>query len=720
MTPKRNAYLLTEEDRDRIVDNLEHGLNWLKACGTGKIAESALRLRQDDGEWHSRCKAAEAAGEAVRAAQADATRARLPAAAATKAREASDGSGVRDSDATDTRVGADLPVNVVGVDANERGAREYAAPAKLAPATIAKPLPGLPPLPSRILPAPAQMPVQPGALDALLAPSKRAAEHTDDGAPDWQEFREDAAANYGTGIFGLFLWQGERLRIRGFAPCSPWWRWSIGQFYASGKRWGAWQVGRGGGKSKMMTELGALESLWQPREIPPGETWLFPYVSVIKPDARKRLAGLQSILLQGYGVQVEIGYPDGVATIDTVKNDGKASKLKDAGGNAIAFVSMASTIAALSGPNTLGIVLDELTKMRDAVTGANPSTEIVRTARQTFRSRANVHGFLCSSAMTKSGFHYETITAGQTALTFVATIGAEFIGYVLDVYERLARAEKDPEAAAMIREFAATLTADSTNVPTWLANPSQSPEATRAEEPDVMVWLREVGAFPQGGEGGTWDTLADVEIVRRAEAGHEEIADTVIGVAPSLDGSEWGIVAVSYLRNGTIAVTGDASGPVNGQTAAGRIRQQAARLGASVLCVASEHETRARSEIDASDPGSNHTPAIAKCSVYDASLLRVGPLRSLYASGRLCHAAGLQSLERIAREWLPSTGRSPRLEALAVAVKRFVDVYPWVAQGPAPEPMRGPTPGGTLLDRGENASGLLRRLGAHTGRDGVL
>jgi hypothetical protein len=125
-----------------------------------------------------------------------------------------------------------------------------------------------------------------------------------------------------------------------------------------------------------------------------------------------------------------------------------------------------------------------------------------------------------------------------------------------------------------------------------------------------------------------------------------------------------------------------------------------------VLAVAAPHAALVEQEIAAAFAGAGIPVApVAPQAIHDASVLRVGPLRTLYQRDRLRHAPGLEALASAVHGWTPDV-RSPRVEALVAAVTRLVACYPWIGAEVEQEPMRGPKPidaiylGGKAYDPG--------------------
>jgi len=417
---------------------------------------------------------------------------------------------------------------------------------------------------------------------------------------------------------------------------------------------------------------------------------------------------------------VKPSYPQGHPTIEN-KIDGEP--LTDLRGNPIAFVAFASTVAALSGPTTIGATVDEEAKLRGE--GANPSGEVITTLLQTFRARPGIRAIRCSSAWNTSGSHYGSIKAGDTDANYIARIGAEFMPPMLHGLESVAQweaAHGNHDAAARIRAHALTLTPESPNAGTWLGNPtlgnaSGQPwdgaavasrvelealdDETFAEIYEGMTraeaWLRENASVPRntGAQGGT--ALAAAKVTTVATADRTAFADVVIGVAPAGDGSpEWGIVVAGIGASGYVAIA-DSSAALTSANAAGLLAVLGAGHRASVLCVAREHEARLVAEVAAALSGlGSYAPPVWAAHVYDGAALRTGPLRSVLDAGRLTVAAGLSGLTRAIAAHRPAS-RSVRVEALACAVARLVACYPW-ASGPAEQaPLRAVPPVATMI-----------------------
>lgn len=303
------------------------------------------------------------------------------------------------------------------------------------------------------------------------------------------------AAEHAPGMLGFVLWQDVKLVAAGFPAMSEWWTFTLRAFYASGKRWLVVRVGRGGGKSTTLTRISSAENVFGERDVPPGQRWMWPFISVSTTDANRRIVEIVAIL-------GAINVP----TERVTRGNNPTIELVDMRGNAIGWVALASTIAGVSGPSTTGATIDEEAKLRDSKKNANPSTEILASLLQTFRARAGIRAVRCSSAWTdETNSHAAAIKDGDTLANHVGRIGHPFLDVVLRGLADVAAwedARGDAGAATRIRAYAATVTPMSPNIPTWLANPTIGAVASRLEVeamptemldgmPRVVYWLRE-------------------------------------------------------------------------------------------------------------------------------------------------------------------------------------------------------------------------------------
>jgi len=357
---------------------------------------------------------------------------------------------------------------------------------------------------------------------------------SDSGQGDrWEQIQAEAA-RYAPGPFGRYLWIDAKCIAAGMPATGRWWRYSIGGLYASGKPWGFFCVGRGGGKSTTLEKFSGERSWLTPRRIPPGQTWTWPFISIGPDDANRRVDGLAAVF-RAVGLPI-IGEEDssGSKQRDGVKMTraprGSLS-LVDARGNPIQLASIAGTIGNVSGPSTIGLTIDEAAKLHDKTTNANPLAEIVASGAQTSRGRPDWQAIVSSSVWERTGTFWLLIEQGPNDSNYVADIGEEFLELAIGGFEAVARWEEqggpgrkpDPDAATRIRAHARSLTARSPMIPTWVANETfGNPEGVPWEGgalasrklvevlpasalggiPRVSFWLRENGSVPMDSGAG--------------------------------------------------------------------------------------------------------------------------------------------------------------------------------------------------------------------------
>lgn len=342
------------------------------------------------------------------------------------------------------------------------------------------------------------------------------------------------AAQLAPGPFGYFLWVDRACIAAGMPAASPWFRAEIGSFYSSGKMWGIFNVGRGGGKSTTLEKVAGDRSLFAPRRVPPGQVWTWPFISVGPDDANRRVDGLAAVY-RACGLAV-IGEEDESGTrakegVKITRAPRGSLTLDDAAGNAIQLGSIAGTIGNVSGPSTIGLTVDEAAKLHDKTSNANPLAELIASLAQTSRGRPGWQAILCSSSWDRSGTFWQLVEQGDNDSNFVARIGRDFLDAALRGFESVAAWEAqggpgrapDPKAAETIREHARSLTAASPMIPTWVANPTLGhpeakawdgaalatrklvdvlPERALGGIPRVLFWLRENGSLPMASGAG--------------------------------------------------------------------------------------------------------------------------------------------------------------------------------------------------------------------------
>lgn len=349
-------------------------------------------------------------------------------------------------------------------------------------------------------------------------------EPEDGEAPDYEAFRSEAYGTYGDGpgLYPLLLLQDDRLVTAGYTPMSPWWRWSLHEFFRAieeaRKRWGVWLAGRGMGKSTTLTRLAAAVGVWGQRSVPPMQRWVCPFISVRPTDADTRLAEIGGILTSAYGAVGTDAKGNAALPDITAPRSVPTIKLNDANGQAIAYNSLASTIGNVKGPNCFSVIFDEEAAMRHG--GSNPSGEILASIIGAFRARDGIFGVRCSSAWEREGSHWNAVEAGDTVTNFVATIGAAHLDVAMSGFLDAAEWEEakgaGKVAADKIRAHVGTLTAASRGIPTWVGNPTIGPVASRIDMEalddktlDALypgltrfdAWLREFGSVPPVAKG---------------------------------------------------------------------------------------------------------------------------------------------------------------------------------------------------------------------------
>jgi len=259
-------------------------------------------------------------------------------------------------------------------------------------------------------------------------------------------------------MFAELMWQDERLVAAGFPPISDWWKGVLRDFYAGGKIRLVPQVGRRGGKSSTLCRVAVCEVLHGSHDVPPGDTGVFAFVSVKKPEALERLGTIREIL-DALGVDYE---PSG----DVIQLSGTRR----------AFRVYAASFRTSVGFTGIGLVFDEVSRWRDSDTGANPATEVLRSLRPTIVTMPNAREFLSSSPFSTLDAHYEAFERGDTAEQTVV------------------------------------------NAPTWVANPTLSKDRCRQLEQDEATFDREYGAVPMSGGLATFVDHRELEAAVRTAA----------------------------------------------------------------------------------------------------------------------------------------------------------------------------------------------------------
>lgn len=334
---------------------------------------------------------------------------------------------------------------------------------------------------------------------------------------DGDELAPDDCSAFGVGPMARLLWLDAKLVARGFPPISAWWALVLTQFYASGKRWFVARVGRRGGKSSTLCRVAVAEAIWTERDLPPGTIGVFSIISVDMAEATDRIDTIEKIL-EALGYRKIEGEPQSKFEFSrSAKNNRPRIALQDAQGHPIEFRVYPATIAGVSGHTSIGSLCDEAAKWRDEKTAANPADQVLKSLNPTMTTQRAAHLFMVSSAFSTIDRHHDAISDGDDDRQYVARLYADACerdrtqrleaarmlrlqaSATFSAHERASRIK----AAEQLEESAAKLDATSTDIPTWIANPTRTIEETRLDEPDLETWFREYASIPTGG-GATY------------------------------------------------------------------------------------------------------------------------------------------------------------------------------------------------------------------------
>lgn len=336
------------------------------------------------------------------------------------------------------------------------------------------------------------------------------------GRDRWARPREEAAA-LGPGLFGWLLWL--EARIGAHNARAPAWECLpampaplldiFGKFWASGKQELLVRGGRGLGKSTMFLRAILVDAFFGPRVVNGGEIAIFPELSTDMDEANLKVSGYAALLkilgLQHDPTRREDAGEEGTFRVLTAQRGRSRIQLVNAEREHLEFRVYPATVAAMSGPTLKGMRADEEAKWKHSSSeGTNSAEEVLDAARPAFRGRPHAHLYRVSSAYLAKGSHFEDVEEGDTPTRMVARIG-EYLTLARDGFEARALVSS-PADAAEIRAYAATLTPDSPNLPSWF-NPSLDPRTLAAR--NVRVWLREYGSLSTGGDedGDFFDPL---------------------------------------------------------------------------------------------------------------------------------------------------------------------------------------------------------------------
>jgi hypothetical protein len=284
-----------------------------------------------------------------------------------------------------------------------------------------------------------------------------------------------------------------KLAAAGFPALSAFWRETFEAWYAGFRRQLVVRVGRRGGKSSSLCRLLVLEALYGGHVIPPGDVGIAAVVSVDRKEAARRIMTVAAIL-DAIGARYE-------------KRDG-ALHLVD---RPIVVQPFTASIAGVSGGTCIFALCDEVAKWRDADTGANPATEVLRSLRPTMATQPRARIVLSSSPLGSLDAHAKAFDEGDTGFQKTAS------------------------------------------APTWEANPTITEADTRELEPDEATRQREYGAVPA--EGSVESIYAPVVLDGASRKGALALAarpgwSYVAAIDPATRGNAWTLVVATVDERG--------------------------------------------------------------------------------------------------------------------------------------------------------------------------
>jgi hypothetical protein len=281
------------------------------------------------------------------------------------------------------------------------------------------------------------------------------------------------------------------LQVKGFPATSPWWHETIRRWYASGRRQLTARVGRRGGKSSTLSRLGVVEALYGEHKIPPGDTGVVAIISTRREEAAERIGTVKAIL-DALGVKYAPWGEHGVRLV----------------GRPLGFRVYTASIAGVSGFTAIFVFADEVAKWKDADTGQNPATEVLRSVRPTMLTQPNARIALSSSPLGQWDAHYDAFEEGETELQVTA------------------------------------------HAPSWVANPTVTETETRMLEPDPATHEREYGAVPQAEVAESLFTSTELDAATRSgplTVPREDVVSYSAAIDPGTRGNSW-TFAVGSLR----------------------------------------------------------------------------------------------------------------------------------------------------------------------------
>jgi hypothetical protein len=279
------------------------------------------------------------------------------------------------------------------------------------------------------------------------------------------------------------------LAAKGHHPLTPWWRDTLGRWYATpGANTLVGRVGRGGAKSHTSVKVSLNETLYGNWSVPPGERHFWAYVSKSKDEAAQRL-----LLIERFLRDLGIGFD----------RQGDEIALRDLPRGWRVF---AATIGAVSGFRCFGYSADELAKWQAGTDLANPAGEVCASLNAMTITHPGARRVLISSPLGTLDYHHECFARGDTADQITAV------------------------------------------APSWVANPNGiTEEQTHKAEPDERVWRREYAAIPQAGLSSAFDPAAVERAFRSPPVAADSAAPVCIVDASSGGGDAFTWAIAQYV-----------------------------------------------------------------------------------------------------------------------------------------------------------------------------
>ena len=278
----------------------------------------------------------------------------------------------------------------------------------------------------------------------------------------------------------------DRLLVReGFPATSPWWLATLERFYESARRQLVLRVGRRGGKSSTLCRIAVVEALYGEHRIPPGDIGVVAIISTTRDEASQRLRTIRAIL-----DALSVKYRPIEGGIELVDRP-------------VCFKVYTASIAGVSGFTCVCTICDEVSKWKDADTGANPAKEVLASLRPTMATQASARIFLSSSPLGHLDAHAEAFDRGDDSFQVTA--------------------------------FA----------PTWVANPTVTEAATHELESNEDRWRREYGAIPFEGDEASLLSAALLDRSTRSTPGdlpRERGVYYVAAMDPGFVANAWTLV----------------------------------------------------------------------------------------------------------------------------------------------------------------------------------